>query len=78
VVALSTVKLGLFHCGTLGRSCSVAAEWVRWREIVSKNLSMDMDISVDGRVVEIEDDSCIGVKHRRARDAAPVPSRRDK
>jgi len=44
----------------------------------SKNLSMDIDVSVDGRVVEIEDESCIDVKHRRARDAAPVPSRRDK
>jgi len=27
---------------------------------VSKNLSMDMDVSVDGRIVEIEDESCIG------------------
>ena len=45
-----------------------------------KNLSMDMDVSVWGRVVEIEGESCINPKHRRARDAATagekMPSRR--
>jgi len=47
---------------------------------MSKNLSMEMDVSVWGRVVEIEGESCINRKHRRARDAATagekMPSRR--
>ena len=47
---------------------------------MSKNLSMGIDVSVGGRVVEIEDESCIDTEHRRARDAATAgektPSRR--
>jgi len=35
--------------------------------MVSKNLSMDVDVSSDGQVVEIEDESCIDPERRRAR-----------
>mgnify|MGYP007080237654 CR=1 FL=1 len=34
---------------------------------MSKNLSMDMDVSVDGRVVEIDDESCIDTEHLAGR-----------
>jgi len=58
----------------------VAAEWLGWKETVSKNLSMDMDVLVGGRVVEIKGESCVDAKHRLARDAATAaektPSRR--
>ena len=46
---------------------------------MSKNLLMDMDVSVWGRGVEIEGELCVKRKHRRARDAATagekMPSR---
>jgi len=47
VTALSTLELELFFYGML------ELDLFQWRGMVSKNLSMDMDGSVDGQVVEI-------------------------
>ena len=66
-MGLSTLELELFRCGTLELELFRCGRVVPMEGGDVEDLSMGMDVSVGGRVVEIEDESCIDTERRQAR-----------